>query len=109
MVQTRVRFTSDERPATSCVFLTRSAPILFAKGQKIIFFGDSLTRRGGVLANPKLGRRFQSTTGSEWEETGITWNNKPSPVSQVASFKTAPVLNNWMEADVTGYVTGNGI
>ncbi len=48
-----------------------------------------------------------SSTDSNWSETGITYNNVPAAISQLASLG-AFSSGTWIEIDVTGYVTGNG-
>jgi len=38
--------------------------MLFKKGQKIVFFGDSITQRTGVISNPNPAKRYIDYTGS---------------------------------------------
>ncbi len=48
------------------------------------------------------------TTASNWSESTLTYNNRPTTGPQVADFATIPILGTWMEADVTRVVTGPG-
>jgi PKD repeat protein len=45
--------------------------------------------------------------GSDWSETGITWNNRPPRVGGPLEDKGA-VPTGWQEFDVTGSISGNG-
>ena len=47
-------------------------------------------------------------TNSGWTETGITWNNRPSPTSGAIANIDTTVDNGWAEFNVTSVVTGNG-
>lgn len=47
-------------------------------------------------------------TDNTWTETGITWNNRPSPTTgAIANIATA-TAGAWVESNVTAYVTGDG-
>ena len=48
-------------------------------------------------------------TGSQWTETGITWSNRPARVGSVLDDAGAVPTGSWIELDVTGVVTGNGV
>lgn len=62
------------------------------------------TANGGSANAP--GVALSADTG--WTETGITWNNKPATGSVVSDAGQAPNAA-WVEYDVTGQVTGNGL
>jgi hypothetical protein len=47
-------------------------------------------------------------TDNSWTETGITWNNRPSPTSGVIANLDAASANTWAEYDVTSQISGNG-
>ncbi|MET0727277.1 MAG: DNRLRE domain-containing protein [Acidimicrobiales bacterium] len=58
--------------------------------------------RNGSSNGPSLYR-----TGATWTEPGITWNNRPAPItSAIANLGTA-TSGTWAEYDLTGQVTGN--
>jgi acid phosphatase type 7 len=47
-------------------------------------------------------------TSSTWNETGITWNNRPARTGSAADNKGSIGTNTWVEYNVTSLVTGNG-
>ncbi len=47
-------------------------------------------------------------TGSNWTETGITWNNRPARTGNAADNKGSIETNTWVEYNVTSLVNGNG-
>jgi hypothetical protein len=48
-------------------------------------------------------------TDNTWTETGLTWNNHPAPTTGALANAAAMTASTWVEYNVTGYVTGNGI
>ncbi len=58
-------------------------------------------------ANAKAGTTV-SSTGSDWREMGINYNNAPAAVSKLATLD-ALSEGTWVEIDLTGYVTENGV
>jgi len=46
---------------------------------------------------------------AEWDENIITWDNCPALENWFGEFRRMPIVNDWMEADVTEYVKGDGI
>jgi acid phosphatase type 7 len=46
------------------------------------------------------------TAPTSWTESGLTYANRPAPVTQLGS--SAVTLSSWATIDVTGAVTGNG-
>jgi hypothetical protein len=48
-----------------------------------------------------------SSSDVMWSETGITWNNRPTPGATGPNFG-AVGINTWIEYDVTSLVTGSG-
>ena len=48
------------------------------------------------------------TAGNSWNETGITWNNRPTRTSGALDNKGATSRSSWVEYNVTAAVTGNG-
>jgi acid phosphatase type 7 len=48
------------------------------------------------------------TTGANWEETTITWNNRPARTSGAIANIGAVGTSSWVEYDVTSVVKGNG-
>jgi len=71
----------------------------------------------GKVTSAKL--RIRSTTntadgpalrgvGNGWAETGITWQNRPSPTTGVISDVGAIATNSWAEWDVTPLVAADG-
>ena len=48
------------------------------------------------------------TTSNTWTETGITWNNRPTPTSAALQDKGALAVSTWVEYDVTSVITSNG-
>ena len=48
-------------------------------------------------------------TDNSWSETGITWNNRPAPTTGAVADLGAIEPNVWVEYDLTGLVTGNGV
>ncbi|MCG8668320.1 MAG: DNRLRE domain-containing protein, partial [Pseudomonadales bacterium] len=59
----------------------------------------------GTNASPNGPRIY--TTGNNWSEGGITWNNKPSPNSDVIA-DTPALSTGWIEIDVTDAISGSG-
>jgi len=47
-------------------------------------------------------------TDNSWSETGITWNNRPAPISGAIADVGAVTANTWAEYNVTAQVTGDG-
>jgi hypothetical protein len=47
-------------------------------------------------------------TSNSWTETGINWNNRPTPTSGVIANIGAVAANTWAEFDLSSVVTGNG-
>ena len=47
-------------------------------------------------------------TDNQWEETLITWTNKPPPTTAASDNKGSILENQWVEYNVTPLVTGNG-
>lgn len=47
---------------------------------------------------------YCKATGNAWEESSITWNNKPAPGSTLA--QTSVATTDWYEWDITDYVQG---
>ena len=47
-------------------------------------------------------------TGNNWNETGITWNNRPARAGNAADNKGDINTNTWVEYNVTSLVNGNG-
>jgi hypothetical protein len=58
---------------------------------------------GGTQDGPSV-----QTTGTNWSETGLTWNNRPAPSGGVLDDKGALTGGTWAEYTVTPAVTGNG-
>jgi hypothetical protein len=57
----------------------------------------------GTTNGPAL--RF---TDNNWTETGITWNNKPSPTSVIIANVGAVPASSWADYDLTGIIVGDG-
>lgn len=47
-------------------------------------------------------------TSNSWDESSITWENRPDPASSAVDNKDALSTNSWVEYDVTSLVTGPG-
>ena len=47
-------------------------------------------------------------TDSSWEESSITWSNRPAPTGEALDNKDRLGSNSWVEYDVTPVVTGTG-
>ena len=47
-------------------------------------------------------------TSNTWTETGITWNNRPSPTGTPTDDTGVLARNTWAEFDVTPLITGDG-
>ncbi|NND13370.1 MAG: tandem-95 repeat protein [Acidimicrobiia bacterium] len=47
-------------------------------------------------------------TSGSWTESGITWNNRPSPIGPAVADIGAVARDTWVEYDVTGHVSGDG-
>ncbi len=71
---------------------------------------------GGVITKATLRLRVENETGdgpkvrattSQWEERGITWNNRPAALSVLADVGKLKD-NTWVSYDVTAGVTGPG-
>ncbi len=70
----------------------------------------------GTVTNAKLRLKCSATqsgstmayqvSNTSWTETGLTWTNKPAMGEQEDS-KSNVVAGQWIELDVTGYITGN--
>ena len=68
----------------------------------------SATLRMFVRNGSSNGPSLHETSGG-WTESGITWNNRPSAIGgAVADVGNAPV-SMWVEYDLTGFVTGDGV
>jgi hypothetical protein len=48
-------------------------------------------------------------TGNSWAETGITWNNRPAPTTGALANIGVAAPDTWVEYDLTGHITGDGI
>lgn len=48
------------------------------------------------------------TTSNDWNETDITWNNRPARTSVALEDKDALANGSWVDYDVTSVVTSNG-
>jgi hypothetical protein len=46
-------------------------------------------------------------TKNDWDESTITWNNKPSENSTTAIASASPSLNTWNQLDITNWVAAN--
>lgn len=49
------------------------------------------------------------TTDPDWEESSLSYKNRPAPERQVARFSGIPILGAWMEADLTGLIRTGGV
>lgn len=49
-----------------------------------------------------------ATAGSTWAETGITWNTRPATSGAALAASKKATLNQWVEFDVTPFVTAAG-
>ena len=68
----------------------------------------SATLRLYAVSDPTVDGPAVYPTGNDWNETDITWNNRPQ-VSGPATADLGPVaVNTWVDLDVTPLVTGNG-
>lgn len=67
---------------------------------------QSATLRLYVSNSCASGPEVRGTSGG-WQETGITWGNKPASSAVVAKLDKA-AKGKWAEVDVTSSVTGNG-
>ncbi len=47
-------------------------------------------------------------TAGSWTESGITWNNRPSPIGTAVGDIGAVARDTWVEYDVTGHISGDG-
>jgi chitodextrinase len=68
---------------------------------------ESAKLRVYALSGTADGPAVQSTT-SDWSETGITWNNRPTPTSATTDDKGAIATNSRVEFNVKPFVTGSG-
>jgi PKD repeat protein len=58
-------------------------------------------------ASPVAGRVYSA--GSGWTETGIKWNNAPAIAGSPLTSVAAAAVGTWVEFDVSGAITANGL
>src|SRR5215212_4837407 len=58
---------------------------------------------GGTKDGPSI-----QATGTNWNETSLTWNTRPTPTSGTLDDKGRLPGSSWAEYDVTAAVSGNG-
>jgi hypothetical protein len=68
---------------------------------------QSATLRLFVTEGSPAGTSLYSTD-ARWTETGLTWKNRPAPISGPIPNTGVITANTWTEYNVTAYVTGNG-
>jgi hypothetical protein len=61
---------------------------------------------GGALYS--VSNNYQGTT-TEWEQSGLNWNNAPAISGTALSSVGAVGLNTWVEFEVTAAISGNGV
>ena len=47
-------------------------------------------------------------TDNSWTETGITWNNRPGPITAALANLGSVATDTWAEYDLTGHISGDG-
>ena len=85
-IESFIRFTVTDAPG----------PIQSAKLR--LYVTDNGTENGPAV----------HATDSSWDESSITWSNRPAPTSDAVDNKGQLGTNSWVEYDVTSLVTGNG-
>jgi hypothetical protein len=60
-----------------------------------------------VDGSPSAGTLY-SVSDTTWSEGAITWNTKPPPTTLIGPAGAAP-LGQWIEIDLGGTITGDGI
>src|SRR5215204_1761324 len=97
-------------------------PVLFVDGGEVdpdieTYIRFTVTDISGTVSNAQL-RLFVTdatqngpalyTTSNSWNETDITWNNRPAQTSVALADKDALTKDSWVDYDVTNTVTANG-
>ncbi len=85
-IESFIRFTVNEVPG----------PIQSARLR--LYVTDNRTENGPAVY----------ATDNTWEESSITWNNRPAPTSNAVDNAEELDSNSWLEYDVTSLVTGSG-
>lgn len=85
-IESFIRFTVTEIPG----------PIQNARLR--VYVADNGTENGPAV----------HATDNSWEESSITWNNRPGRTSDAVDNKERLGSNSWVEYDVTPLVTGSG-
>ena len=69
---------------------------------------SSATLRLFADSSSSIGLEVFSVSDNSWGEATLTYNNAPAPGAMVGS-ATAVSPGSWVEVDVTGYISGNGL
>jgi acid phosphatase type 7 len=79
-------------------FTVNEAPSPIQSAQLRIYVTDNGTQNGPAIY----------ATDNSWDESSITWSNRPPPTSDALDNKGHLGSNSWVEYDVTSVVTGSG-
>ena len=69
---------------------------------------QSATLRLYIVSDPTTDGPAVYPTGSDWTETGITWNARPQATGPATGDVGSAGVNTWVDLDVTPLVTANG-
>lgn len=79
-------------------FRVNDAPDPIQEARLRIYVTDNGTDNGPAIY----------ATDSSWDESSITWSNRPAPIGDALDNKDRLGSNSWVEYDVASVVTGNG-
>ena len=79
-------------------FTVTEVPDPIQSAQLRLYVADNGTENGPAI---------YATDGS-WDESSITWSNRPAPTGEALDNKGRLGTNGWVEYDVTSLVTGSG-